>query len=138
MLALVILLSAQAVQPAPDAPPAAGWSSLPLLPIAMAPAELAPLSSFVATEVAAGRCAAATLATDGSSTLTVPVVVRRLPDGRVDAIRPQAIGCPTVEQYAVGLLQRLVTRPLAVPPPSVATWYRAGLTFHWLRPQATR
>lgn len=124
MIALLLALAVQAA----EAPPPESWGELPLLPVAPGAASLEGTYRFVAGEVAAGRCAAATVA-DGATTVKVLAVVRIREDGQIAAIRPQAIGCATVEQYATGLIQRIADLGAQRSPPP--GWYRTGLTFRW-------
>ena len=141
VLALLIgqALPAGQATPLPTAPPlvlpvapVAGlppvdWAPLPVLRYRRRPNVPAVLSDFVRDEVHAGRCAM-----PAGSRLSVDFAVLIAANGAVRRIVPRAIGCPTVEQYASGLMLRLA-RDNVLNPVLVPTWYRAGLTFAWGR-----
>lgn len=82
------------------------------------------LSDYVRDEVQAGRC----MSTDTSVRVDLAVLVGS--DGRVRRIVPRAINCPTVEQYATGIVSRLARRNV-VPPPQ-ENWFRTTVTFSWV------
>lgn len=122
---LAMLAMAQAVVPAPFPP--TDWSKLGELRV-LKPWQSPPeLSRFVQDEVAAGRCDAAVRSADGGYTLTEQLVVRVDTRGSILEVVPRAIGCPTVEQYASGLLSRLARGNVA---PNEG-WFRATITFSW-------
>ncbi|MGU3390326.1 hypothetical protein [Sphingomonas sp. M1A8_2b] len=125
---------------APSAPSSAGgsasvplapqdWSTLPVLRIRQRSTTLANTSAYVHGEVMAGRCGKALRTTQGW-TLSVDLAVLMTPDGRVRRITPRAIDCPTVEQYAAGVI--LGARDaIDVVDTDTDTWYRTSLTFAW-------
>ncbi len=119
---------AAAAAPAPIPPQ--DWSVLRPLPIARDVSGDPTLSGFVRAEVKAGRCAAATASTDGW-TLKVDVAVLIGPAGQPRRVVPRAIACPSVEQYAAGLVSSMARG--TVPPAAIDgdAWYRASLTFTW-------
>lgn len=137
MTALLALAAAQAavvVVPAVQAPvvqptvapvpmPPADWTTLADVPYLRPSAMSADLSHFVRDEVRAGRC------TVSARTLRVDLAVFVAASGRARRIVPRAIDCPTVEQYASGLVSRMARGNLAAP--GADTWYRTSLTFAW-------
>ena len=81
------------------------------------------LSSFVRDEVAARRCEAA------DKRLRVNLAVLVAEDGQLRRIHPQAIGCPTVEQYASGVMLSMARANLL--PVGETRWFRTSLLFQW-------
>lgn len=129
MTALPLLL--QLVAPAPAAPaamPPADWSALPDLPVASPRAEFDP-SGYVRREVAAGRCKAVPGA--GESRVAASVAVLVDARGGVQRIVPQAIGCPTVEQFTVGYVSTLARRAALAERTLKPGWYRHVVTYRW-------
>ena len=63
------------------------------------------MTKFVHDEVAAGRCAAPP-AVAGKVSIKVDMVVLVSPGGDTVRIVPKAINCPTVEQFAAGVVQK--------------------------------
>lgn len=113
-----------AAQPVPlVALPPADWSKLPELALLRLTPPSADLSDYVRDEVLAGRCVAA------GSSIRVDLAVMIGSDGRAKRIVPRAINCPTVEQYASGIISRM-TRQNVIPPPK-DSWYRTAVTFSW-------
>jgi hypothetical protein len=118
-----------AVPAATGALPPQDWSTLPILRTRRQASTLANTSAYVHGEVMAGRCAKAVKTTQGWS-ITVDLAVLMTPQGRVRRVTPRAIDCPTVEQYAAGVI--LGARDaLDVGDVDTDTWYRATLTFAW-------
>jgi hypothetical protein len=116
---MMLLLLLQVVEPA--AVPT-DWATLAPLPYVAAPQLTPQLTGFVAGEIAANRCAIAKPA-DGHYVVKVDVVVRRTV--------PHAINCPTVEQYAAGLVAGFARSNLALRAGGSDSWYRATITFDW-------
>jgi hypothetical protein len=117
--------------PAPVQAPATiaptDWTTLPDLRL-IRPAPLpASLSDFVRGEVDAGRCASARHTIAGGYTLAVNLIVRIGANGTVLEVVPRAIGCPTVEQYASGIVSRMA-RGNVLP---TAGWFRTAIVFAW-------
>ena len=124
MIGLALLAAAQTA-----AMPPADWTSLPMLHYRR-PNDLAPeASAFVRDEVAAGRCAAAVRGTEGWS-LRVDLAVLGTGDGRVRRVVPRAIDCPSVEQFASGLVSALA-RDTVVAGGDGDAWYRTSVIFTW-------
>jgi len=139
MIAALLLLLQIAAAPvlAPAAPstpvastmPPQDWSTLPVLRIRGQATTLANTSAYVHGEVVAGRCAHVVRTSQGWA-LTVDLAVLVTPDGRVRRVTPRAIDCPTVEQYAAGVI--LGARDsIDVADADADTWYRTSLTFAW-------
>lgn len=112
---------------APETAPPSDWSSLPSLPLLKLWQLRPQLSRYVRDEVVAGRCGAAVRDAAGGYVLRVPLAVRIGSEGQVQKTVPRAIGCPTVEQYASGLVSRLARGNLAAR----AGWFRATIVFSW-------
>lgn len=128
MILLALLLAQAVVVPSP---PPADVSVLPVLhPIGGWPAIDAATSLFVRDEVAAGRCAAAVRG-PGGYRLEVVMAVLVGADGQAHGVSPVAIGCPTVEQYAVGIVSRMTRPGIEVADTGGQRWYRATLGFTW-------
>ena len=116
---------------APGIPlPPQDWSNLPVLRFRRPISNTADTTSFVQSEVTAGRCMGATRTPHGWA-LTVDLALLATAQGRVRRITPRAINCPTVEQFAAGLL--LGTARDNVDPRGAAadTWYRTNMVFAW-------
>ncbi|ONF97048.1 hypothetical protein SPHI_04830 [Sphingomonas jeddahensis] len=142
-LTLMLALAVQAISPVPNAAmhqpvtaPAAGshaavlmpalpedWSALPDLKLRRRPLRTEALSSYVRDEVRSGRCAAT------ANHLRVELAVLVAANGQLRRIRPQAIGCPTVEQYASGVMLRMARSNVA--PSGEDRWFRTQLVFRW-------
>lgn len=114
MILLALLL--QAALPA-------DWSTLPTL--RWRTTASAPAPAFVRDEIAGGRCP---VAAESGGTLQIDLAVLVASDGAARQIVPRAIGCPTVEQYAVGLVEGAARRDGIVPPPA-DQWQRTTLAF---------
>ena len=127
MIAALLLAAALQVEPPPAVPtqplatPPADWSTLPALTTKRRLPDTRTLSDFVRDEVAGGRCAV-----EGRS-LTVHLAVHVAAGGQLRRIVPRAIDCPTVEQYASGLVSRMARGN--VPAPAADTWYHAAMVF---------
>lgn len=127
------------VQPTP--PALDSWAALPRLELRRPGLDLDTLVRFVRDEVAAGRCAGTTNEASGTTSVHAPVAVLVAPDGSVRRLVPAAIGCPTVEQFTVGVIGRLAADNVRAPWPEADRWYRSGLTYTWaatMPPPATR
>jgi hypothetical protein len=142
MIATLLLLlqtagTLPAASPGPASTPATAasalppqdWSTLPVLRTRRRSSTLANTSAYVHGEVMAGRCAKAVRTAQGW-TITVDLAVLVTPRGGVRRVTPRAIDCPTVEQYAAGVI--LGARDaLDVGDADTDTWYRTSLTFAW-------
>jgi hypothetical protein len=87
-------------------------------------------STYVHGEVLAGRCDKA-VRTESGWTLTLDLAVLATPQGRLRRVTPRAIDCPTVEQYAAGVLVGTPRDSLDLGDPQGDTWYRTSMTFAW-------
>lgn len=126
MIALFLALQAAASLAAPPT----DWSALPALRLSNTPDYAALMTTFVHDEVAAGRCAAPP-AVAGKTSIKVDMVVLVSPGGDALRIVPRAINCPTVEQFAAGVVQKAVRGNIAGSPPATDSWYRTGMTLSW-------
>ncbi|MCP3735273.1 hypothetical protein M9979_10365 [Sphingomonas sp. RP10(2022)] len=126
----LFVLAAQLAGASPLPMPPQDWTVLRPLPYARDADDGASLSAFVRSEVKAGHCAAATLAADGW-TLKIDLAVLIGPAGQPRRIVPRAIACPSVEQYAAGLVSSLARSNIAPNATEPGSWYRTSLTFSW-------
>ena len=123
---LTALFLAQALAAGSPVTPPQDWSALPVFPAEITmPAEAA---AYVRAEVRDGHCAR-TPAT--ARTLAVPVAILVGPGGTVRQITPQAIDCPSIEQYTVGLLLSATRRSAGAPTPLVPGWYTLTPIYRW-------
>lgn len=127
MILAVLALAGQAVA-TPALP--ADWSALPMLRWKVPPRYDPEMTRFVVDEVRAGRCAAAQHDAAGSR-LTTELAILVAAGGRVRTVTPRAIGCPTVEQYASGLISSVTRDNLAPGAAGGDGWYRTSITFAW-------
>lgn len=130
MIGFFLLFQAAVASAVPTAVPN-DWSKLPDLRLTATPDYAAIMTRFVHDEVAAGRCAA-TNAADGKASLKVDMVVLvSSANGEAVKIVPRAINCPTVEQFAAGVVQKAARGNIAGPPPTADSWYHIGMTLTW-------
>jgi len=130
MFGLFLLFQAAAATAAPTAVPS-DWSKLPDLRLTTTPDYAAIMTKFVHDEVAAGRCAAPA-PVDGKTSIKVDMVVLvSAANGEAVKIVPRAINCPTVEQFAAGVVQKAVRGNIAGAPPITDSWYHTGVTLTW-------
>lgn len=127
MMALLALAAQLAATPPPALPPQ-DWSDLRPLPFAKGFDDGPDVSGFVRAEVKAGRCAAAMQGPQGW-TLKIDLAVLIGTAGQPRRVVPRAIACPSVEQYAAGLVSSMIRGTLAAQP--TESWYRTSLTFSW-------
>jgi len=131
--ALLALASVQGgpaqAQDVPE-PAAIQWESLPNLPYRDAPSMTPAMHDWARGQVRARKCRARRLV-DGRPAVRVEVAVLVDEDG-VRTTVPRAIGCPTIEQYAAGLVagfsRNNLNQRTGTPGPA---WYRATVTFAW-------
>ena len=121
--ALLMMLAATQAGVAPPSPPS-DWASLPALRYDRRPILPAGLDEFVRGEVEAGHC----VVSHGATSLRVDLAVL-VEEGLAVRVVPRAIGCATVEQFAAGLLSRLVRDHLDHDSPD--GWYRTTLDVAW-------
>lgn len=127
---LPLLIAGLQALPEPQATPAIDWAALPDLPYRTAPQMTPAMHDWARGQVRARKCRERRLV-DGRPAVRVEVAVLVDEDG-VRTTVPRAIGCPTIEQYAAGLVagfsrNNLNQRTAA----SGAVWYRATVTFAW-------
>ncbi|HWK36207.1 hypothetical protein [Sphingomonas sp.] len=101
------------------------WDRLTPLPWRTPPQMTSDLSRFVADEVLAKRCVPPKRE-DARALVDVDVAVLVRADGLVRVAVPRAIDCPTVEQFAAGLVTSFARNNLRATPEG---WYRASVTF---------
>lgn len=126
MAILALLLGTQT---APLLPPS-DWSRVPSLRWKAMPFYDPTMSAYVRGEVESGRCGAA-IKDAGSSTLIVEVALLASADGRIRAVVPRAIHCPTVEQFTAGLIQRVARNRVDTTGQTGDSWYRTTMTYSW-------
>lgn len=131
---MIAFLLAMLLTPAPERPPPAmpppDWSVLPQLPLHRPLNATPETSAYVRDEVLRGHCASAVRDAAGWS-LGVDVAVLTTADGRVRRVVPRAIQCPTIEQYAAGLVWSGARDNLDPRPGDADRWYRMRVTFAW-------
>lgn len=131
--ALLALASVQSdpvrAQDAPE-PAAIHWESLPTLPYREPPSMTPAMHEWARRQVSARKCRARRLV-DGRPAVRVEVAVL-VDEFGVRTTIPRAIGCPTIEQYAAGLVagfsRNNLTQRTGAPG---NVWYRATVTFAW-------
>ena len=124
MLTALLLMQAAATAMPPRPPH--DWGTLPSFPIdIMVPSEAV---AYVREQVRDGHCP---LNPAPAHTLAVPVALLVGPQGDVRQIVPQAIHCPSVEQYTVGFLLSATRRPTGWTTPPAPGWYKLTPTYHW-------
>jgi hypothetical protein len=101
------------------------WDRLSPLPWREEPQVTPDLSRFVADEVKAKRCVPPKR-TDNKAAIDVDVAVMIRADGAVRVTVPRAIDCPTVEQFAAGLVTSFARNNLRTAREG---WYRASVSF---------
>ncbi|MBB4616779.1 hypothetical protein [Sphingomonas abaci] len=123
------LLLAQAVATATPPLPH-DWSALPAFPADIAVS--AGAVTYVRAQVRDGHCTPAPSPIPASArTLVVPVAVLVGPQGSIRQIVPQAIDCPSVEQYTVGFLLSATRHPAWWTTPPAPGWYKLTPTYRW-------
>jgi hypothetical protein len=137
MPAALLLAAATAFQVAPPPVPLStqpgqviAWDALPLVPYRVEPTLQPDMHAFVADEVRAGRCKAAG-ATAARGAIVVDVAMLVTPESGPRLTIPRAIDCPTVEQYAAGLVLSFTRNNMPPRAALVPQWYRATLRFQW-------
>ncbi|WP_374945144.1 hypothetical protein [Sphingomonas sp.] len=134
LLVLAQVLGAPPATPSaatPVAPrPPQDWSRLAPLRFVAPPRPDPGVSVYVRSETQAGRCAATTRTADGWA-LRVDMAALVGADGRARQIIPRAIDCPTVEQFAVGLMSRTTRDNVDAAGILADIWLKTSLTFAW-------
>ncbi|MCA1198896.1 hypothetical protein K9B35_13045 [Sphingomonas sp. R647] len=130
-LALTLAAVQGDLAPTQDAPaPAAiDWESLPALPYREAPSMTPAMHDWARGQVNARKCRARRLV-DGRPAVRIEVAVLVDEEG-VRTTIPRATGCPTVEQYAAGLVAGFSRNNLTQRTAAPTAWYRATVTFAW-------
>lgn len=107
--------------PVPLTPPS-DWSVVPPLPWRAPPQPSPELDAFVERTVATERCPVV------GTRVAVEVAIFLRSDGLPRLVVPRAIDCPTVEQFAAGLVSSLARTNVRLP---ASGWYRTTITFDW-------
>lgn len=116
--------------PVPAARSPIDWQALPPLPYRRTPRPTAQMAAFVQAELRRTGCPRP-VPVAGRAQLQVDVAVLIGEDHVVRATIPRAIDCPTVEQYAAGLVVSYARGNLAPRFVNAGNWYRAVLLFDW-------
>ncbi|WP_235513635.1 MULTISPECIES: hypothetical protein [unclassified Sphingomonas] len=117
--------------PVPQARSPIDWQALPPLPYRRTPRPTAQMTAFIQSELRRASCPRP-LPVSGRAQLQVDVAVLIGEDHVVRATIPRAIDCPTVEQYAAGLVISYARGNLVPRFVSPGNWYRAVLLFDWV------
>jgi hypothetical protein len=126
MIALLTMLQAVALAAAPG-----DWTALPPLRLTEQPDYALIMTKFVRDEVAAGRCAAPAPVEGKTSIKLDLIVLVASSSGEAVRVVPRAINCPTVEQFAAGVVQKATRGNIAGTTPSSDSWYRTNITITW-------
>lgn len=123
---LLTMLQAAALATAPG-----DWTTLPPLRLTEQPDYTLIMTKFVRDEVAAGRCAAPA-PVEGRTVIKLDLIVLvASSSGEAVRVVPRAINCPTVEQFAAGVVQKATRGNIAGTAPSSDSWYRTNITITW-------
>ena len=124
IVSLALLLAAAVpVQTPPPLVVPTDWTTMPPLPWRNEPVLSPDLVTFVEGEVRARRCAP-----PPRNAIEVEMAVYVRADGLVRAVVPRAIDCPTVEQFAAGMVTSFARSNLRS---NAAGWYHAAIVFDW-------
>lgn len=132
--ALLLALAPQLVAAPPPAEPdrlrasPIDWEALDPLPYRIQPQVTPQMAQFVRDEMAQGRCTPPA-PVGGKRRVHADVAVLVGATASVRATIPRAINCPTVEQYAAGLVMGFARDNLSRRFAVEGTWYRASMTF---------
>ena len=110
--------------------PPQDWSALPVLRFRRPVTPTTESTAFVAGQVSSGQCSGAARTRDGWQ-LTIDLALFATADGRIRRVTPRAIDCPTVEQYAAGLLLGAARDNIDLRGAAGDIWYRTTMTFGW-------
>ena len=106
------------------------WEAMAPLPYRTPPPISPAMSRWVAGELVRGKCPIPR-AVNGRHSLRVDVAVMISPESTVRAAIPRAIDCPTVEQYAAGMVSSFARNNLLARAGDGSGWFRASVTFDW-------
>ncbi|MFZ3483634.1 hypothetical protein [Sphingomonas sp. 3-13AW] len=104
------------------------WEALDALPYRVQPEVTPQMVEFVSGEMHEGRCTAPAPVA-GKRRVHTDVAVLVGAGASVRATIPRAINCPTVEQYAAGLVLGFARGNLNPRFAVEGTWYRVSMTF---------
>jgi hypothetical protein len=116
---IVGLLLSAALQTA-----AINWDALPSLPFRTPPAVTPEMQAFVKREVVTRKCP---VSAEGAVQIDVAVLIDE--NNTIRASVPKAMQCPTVEQYASGLVAAFASNNLLPRTGTGEQWYRTSLSF---------
>ena len=128
---VVPLMPPAEIQVAPVARSPIDWEALPPLPYRRTPRPTPQMNAFVLAEMKRTGCPHP-IPVAGNAQLRVDVAVLIGDDHVVRATIPRAIHCPTVEQYAAGLVVSYARGNLVPRFVNTGSWYRAVLLFDWV------
>lgn len=106
------------------------WEAMAPLPYRTPPPISPAMSRWVAGELVRSKCPVPR-AVNGRYSVRVDVAVLISPESTVRASIPRAIDCPTVEQYAAGMVSSFARNNLLSRAGDGSGWYRASVTFDW-------
>ncbi|WP_052134298.1 hypothetical protein [Sphingomonas sp. 37zxx] len=137
MLSALLLLAQAMVPGTPTTVPppsrpgqSIAWEDLPALPYREPPVLTEHVTAFVIGEVEAGRCKPNLFGATRRA-MQVDIAVLVTPELGARVTIPRAIDCPTVEQYAAGLVLGFARNNLRQHATTTTRWYRATMTFEW-------
>lgn len=128
--AIPLVAPQSAAPPPPLARSPIDWPALPPLPYRTTPHPTARMTAFVRSEFDRSACPRPEPSA-GRVQVQVDIAVLIGEDHVVRATIPRAIGCPTVEQYAAGLVVSYARGNLVPRFVNAGNWYRAVLVFDW-------
>ncbi|WNO53007.1 hypothetical protein [Stakelama saccharophila] len=129
-MALVAVMPQQPAAGTPHLTVPVDWEALAPLPLRETPTVTPLMTRFVAHETQAGNCRKPRIV-EGRYVMHVDVAVLLAPNGSIRATIPRAINCPTIEQYAAGLISSFARKNLLPSAGDASGWYRASVTFAW-------
>lgn len=106
------------------------WEAMAPLPYRTPPPISPAMSRWVAGELVRGKCPVPR-PVGGRHILRVDVAVLISSESTVRASIPRAIDCPTVEQYAAGMVSSFARNNLLARAGDGSGWFRASVTFDW-------
>jgi hypothetical protein len=121
-LALALALAAQAVT--------VDWPALSPLPYRAPPLITQEMHDFARREAIERKCPVPA-AQGENQVLVAEVAVLVDAAGNIRNAVPRAIDCPTVEQYAAGLVAGFARNNLLPRVGTGEIWYKTSLTFSW-------
>lgn len=130
MLTAPAQIDAAVPQDTPAPPTSINWETLPAVPYRDPPTMTPAMHDWARGQVRARKCKARRLV-DGRPAVRVEVAVLVDAETGVRTTIPRAIGCPSIEQYAAGLVAGFSRNNLTQRTAAPTAWYRATVTFAW-------